>query len=145
MPEPRVGLTVRLLADKSQPRYDPLTGVREPWPLAGLRIEGELPAVARVPTSWVDRGRIEGWIVVEGERVVHRPGGPVGNPFAVTHTFKHCDVIVIKALDGDVRYTVTHQPDKYAVDGDDSTPVTDEVYAAGGTRVDWFYDIDLED
>lgn len=147
MPDVRAGLNVRLLADKSTPRYDQSTGELLPWPLAGLRIEGDLPLVARVPTSWVSRGRSEGWLSVEGERVVHRPGGPAGDPWRPdkVHTFQHLDAIVLHTVDGDVRFLVSHQPDKYAADGDDSTPVTDDVYASGETRVDWFYDIDLED
>jgi len=142
MPDPRAGLRVRKLADKTTPTYDP-TGEREPWPLAGLAIEGDVLTRVRVPTSFVDLGRNEGWLSVEGETVVHRPGGPPANPFAVTHTFKHLDAIVLHTIDGDVRYRVTHQPDKYADGAPDVEPVTDAVYAAGDTRVDWFYDAEL--
>ena len=146
MPDVRAGLVVRVLADKTRPQYDPNTGERLPWPVAGLRLETDTPRLARVPTSWVDRGRSEGWISVEGATVAHRPSGPAANPWAGTpHTFQHYDVIILRTVDGDLRYRVTHQPDKYAEHGDDSTPVTDSMYAAGETRVDWFYDIDLED
>ena len=74
-------------------------------------------------------------------------------------TFVQAQAIVFHTLDGDVRYRVTHNPDKYADDstvgernmpnddnshGDD-TPVTDEMYASGQTRVDHFYDLVRED
>lgn len=144
MPDVRAGLEVRLLADKSTPRFNPSTGEQEPWPLAGMQVTCA-PRLARIPTSWVDRGRNEGWITVEGEVVHHRPGGPPSNLFAVVHTFKHVDAIVLHSVDGDVRYRVTHQPDKYVEGGSDDEPVTDELYAAGATRVDWFYDAELED
>lgn len=161
--EPRpVGLRITKLADRSagtrETRFDPTTGQKylhnpatggaEPWPLAGIRVEGvngdPCPAVIGVGTTVVDTGRAEGWIDVEGEQVVHRPGGPAEDRWRVTHTFRHYDTLIFKTADGDLRYRVTHQPDKYAVD-DDETPVTDEVYADGGTRVDWFYRAELED
>lgn len=154
-------LSIRLLADKSggdEARYADLPGAPPgTWPRAGVTVVGDPPPATRVPTSWVQRGKREGWIEVENERPVHRPGGPVGDEWSITHTFLHADVIVLKTVDGDLRYRVTHQPDKYAdygqatypdqvgaFDGDDDTPVTDEVYAAGATRVDWFYDLALE-
>lgn len=167
------GLKIRKLADKTTGervvRYDPETGEKklvnpatpgddhEPWPLAGVVLE-VAPEVTTVSTTLVNQGRVEGWVSVEGERVVHRPGGPPVNVWAVTHTFVHADVIVFRdELVGDVRYRVVHQPDKYADYGeatypdrvdafvaDDDTPVTDETYAAGATRVDHFYVIELE-
>lgn len=111
---------------------------------AGLTVVGEPPAAARVPTSWVQRGTAEGWLAYENPRPVHRYGGPPGQEWQVTHTFIHADAVVLKCADGDLRYRVVHQPDKYADPGDDDTPVTDEVYAAGATRVDWFYDLERE-
>lgn len=114
------------------------------WPLAGVTVQGDPPRRTQLSHHLVQRGRREGWIDVEGEDVVHRPGGPPDLPYAVTHTFFHHDVIIIKTVDGDVRYRVVHQPDKYAAEGDDDTPVTDEVYAAGATRVDWIYRLELE-
>lgn len=143
MPESRAGLEVRLLADKTTPRFSPHTGEREPWPLAGVQVTSA-PKLARIPTSFVDRGRNEGWITVEGETVVHRPGGPPANLFSVVHTFKHARTIVLHATDGDVRYRVTHQPDKYVDGGPDDEAVTPEIYNAGATRVDWFYDAERE-
>jgi len=134
------GLIVRKLADKSQGH-----GPGEPWPFAGIAVQGDPPEECVLSTTFVSRGRAEGWITVENARPVHRPGGPPAAPWRITHTFEHMDAIVISTVDGDVRYRVVHQPDKYADPGDDITPVTDAVYAAGETRVDWFYGLELED
>jgi len=131
------GLRIRKLADK--------TSDGPPWPLAGVRLEGELPDECGVSTRFVAAGRVEGWIDVEGEQVVHRPGGPPEEPWRVTHTFVQADVIIFRFLDGDVRYRVTHQPDKYVDSDDDTEPVTDEVYAAGQTKVDFFYWLEREE
>lgn len=166
-------LRVRLEADKSEGqrirRFDPDTGEpylanpdtgeREPWPLLGVRVEGDPPKLTRVPTSWVTRGITEGWLETVNLRVEHRPGGPPHDPWRVTHTFTHTDEIILKAPEpkDDVRYQVVHQPDKYADDSvtdergrvteennhDDDTPVSSEIYNAGETRVDWYYDLKL--
>lgn len=123
---------------------DPATGAVTSWPLAGVRIVGDTPRSGRLPTRFVNRAKAEGWITLVDPRPVHRPGGPPDDEWRVTHTFIHADAVVVHAEDGDVTYRVTHQPDKY-VDGDDpDEPVTDEIYAAGGTRVDWFYGVELE-
>lgn len=152
------GLRIRKLADTSVGervvRYDPdtgekylanpATGQREPWPLKGVQIVGEPGALVVFSTGLVARGRREGWIRLEGEQPAHRPGGPDDDRWRVSHTFLHADVIVILAVDGEVRYRVVHQPDKYAED-DDATEVTDDVYKSGKTRVDHFYLGELED
>lgn len=173
-PLPR-GLVLRKLADRSEgtriPAVDTTTGEKalynpeterfEPWPYAGHSVI-DAPPVARIPMSTVADGLREGWIAVEGESVVHRPGGPPGDEWRVTHTFRHLTTIIIKAVEGDYRYRVTHQPDKYvdtrepedhkgrdaAPHGpgpEDDDPVTPEVYAAGTTRVDWYYEAELEE
>lgn len=143
------GLRIRKLAEEAD---GPL-----PRPLAGVRLE-DAPDVVRVSTKVVAAGVAEGWVTLVGERVVHRPSGPAADPWgAPAHTFRHADAVVFHTLDGDVTYRVTHQPDKYAdygqatfpdavgeFTGDDDTPVTSEVYAAGATRVDWFYDMEKE-
>lgn len=137
------GLRLRKVADTSAGEevvvLDPETGARrsmilkpegredEPWPLLGVQFEGEPPEAARVPTSTIDLGVAEGWVELEGEHVVHRPGGPPEAPYRVTHSFRQADVIIFRFLDGDHRYRVVHQPDKYS-DG----------------RVDWYYDIERE-
>ncbi len=152
-------LKVRKLADtrgqERVVRYDPETGERrlvnpatgrpEPWPLLGVVIDGDTPAACDVPTSWVDRGRREGWIVLEGERAVVRPGGPPENPYLVDatkgipHVFVHADAVVLKLMDGDVRYRVVHQPDKYH-DGPAGTDAVGDPTA----RCDHFYGLELE-
>lgn len=155
-------LKVRKLADTSVGervvRYDPETGERrlvnpatgrpEPWPLAGVRIEGDAPVSCKVPTSWVARGIAEGWLEGVNERPVVRPAGPTQNVWNSSHTgqphlFMHYDALILKCVDGDVRYEVTHQPDKYVDSDDPSESVTPEIYAAGNTRVDHFYELTL--
>jgi hypothetical protein len=148
------GLRLRRVADTSGGEevvvLDPATGARrrtvlkpeghedEPWPLAGVRFDGEPPERARVPTSTIDLGVAEGWVELEGEQVVHRPGGPPEAPYRVTHTFRHAEAIIFRFLDGEHRYRVVHQPDKYhdGPAGTDADPTA---------RVDWFYDIEREE
>ena len=153
-------MTIRKLADRSGGErvvmFDPETGAKklvnpdtsgedhEPWPLAGISIVGETPTECQVPTSWVENGAAEGWLTLEGERIVRRPGGPADDRWRVVHKFAHLDRVVLHTVDGDLSYRVTHQPDKYAAEGGDETPVTGELYAAGATRVDWFYVLELE-
>lgn len=160
-------LTLRKRADKSGGEsvlYADLPGAPPgTWPFAGLEFVDGVPDEAILPTSFVDRGISEGWIVPEGHRLVTRPAGRPEAPWqptataSVPHVFHHYDALVFKTVDGDVRFSVTHQPDKYAdyaeatysdrveeFDGDDDTPVTDEIYAAGATRVDHFYRIARE-
>ena len=135
------GLTIRKLADRSRGErlewrdrdgvkhlINPETGKREPWPLLGVMLD-EKPEHCRVPTSTISRGASEGWIVLENERIVTAAGGPPRNPHAIVHTFRQCDAIVFRTVEGDVRYQVLHNPGKYA-DGN-------------ATRVDWFYDLEL--
>lgn len=136
------GLKLRRLADRSDPAslLADLPGAPSgTWPLAGVELL-DAPHHTEVPVGTVDRGRAEGWITVEGEQVVHRPGGPASDLWRVTHTFRHYDTVTICG----VRYRVTHQPDKYADPGDDDTPVTEDVYQAGDTRVDHFYGMERE-
>lgn len=113
----------------------------EPWPLAGIEVI-DAPDQCTVPTGWVDRAVSEGWITLEGARLVRRPAGAASDPHATTHAFTHADALVIHAVDGDVRYLVTHQPDKYVADGDDETPMNREHYTAGNSRVDWYYGLE---
>jgi len=166
------GLAIRKLADTSTgtrvKRYDPETGASfllnpetgqpEPWPFAGVRLD-QAPEVATISTSKVAEGIAEGWLEGVNGRPVVRPAGPTQTDWNSSHTgqphvFLHYDALVFKTVDGDITYTVAHQPDKYAdhgqaadpdqvdaFDGDDDTPVTPEYYAAGATRVDHFYGI----
>jgi hypothetical protein len=153
-------LTIRKLADKSAgervARFDPETGARyladpetwdrhdestwveTPWPLAGIQIEGKPPKEMELSSSWVSLGVAEGWIELEGAEAVHRPGGRPDNPWALTHTFLHAEAIVLKTVDGDVRYRVLDNPDKWPEEKNDR----DEGF---GGEVRWFYRARLED
>lgn len=139
-------LSIRKLADRTVgqrvKRFHPLTGEPalmdpedgqlKPWPLVGIKIEGETPDYCRVPMSFVTGGMAEGWVTLENGRPKHQPGGPPDDPWKITHTFMQADYIVIKTVDGDVRFKVTSQPDKY-----------DDERQPSGKRVDWFYDLEL--
>lgn len=164
-------LRLRKHADKTTGtrvvKYDPDTGEKklvnpatpgddhEAWPFAGVSFAsengeaGEPPAVTTISPDKISEGVSEGWASTEGGTPVVRPAGPTqadwnsgqtGQP----HLFMHYDKVTFHTLDGDVTYRVTHQPDKYAADGDDETPVTEDVYADGATRVDHFYRLELE-
>lgn len=173
--------TFHRIADKSEGtrivKFDPDTGERklvnpatpgdahESWPLAGVEFVGEPPDQATIPTKMVAKGVSEGWIERVNPSHIMRPAGPTqdvmesghtGNP----HFFTHCDEIVFKMADGNYRYRVVHQPDKYAVTEtqtinaeknlvaqviDAEMPVTPEMYAAGETRVDNFYGLERID
>lgn len=157
---PHRGLTIRKLADMSSGerlrRFDeetgesyllnPQTGRREGWPLLGIVPEGDLPAHAIIPTSFVELGIKDGWIRVEGSRSVTRPGGPEHDPWridrdkGIPHVFRHVDVIVLGFTTGDVRYVVTDQPDKYH-DG----PAGEDRAGDQLAEVRHFYLADLED
>lgn len=129
--------------------------------LAGISFAGpaiDPPYETKITPRKVREGIRDGWLSVEGEQIVHRPGGPPDDVWRVTHTFRHYTALVFHTLDGDVRYRVVHQPDKYAdraeatrpdavepFAGDDDTPVTAEMYAAGATRVDHYYTLQRED
>jgi hypothetical protein len=143
MARPRpTGLQLRKHADKSAGGDRPDGG----WPLAGVSIVGDVPASTMLTPAFVEVGKIEGWVETEGDRVVYRPAGPANDRMQSRHTFVHYDTVILKTLDGVVRFKVTHQPDKYA-DGDgasDRTKVTDDHYTAGRTRVDNFYRLELE-
>jgi len=159
-------LRLRKLADRStgrrETRWDPETGERylydpdtpgfdpEPWPLAGIQFEGEPPTEVNVSTRWVASAIAEGWLEGVNPQPVVRPAGARQHVWNSTqtgrpHVFVHYDALVFKTVDGDVRYAVVHQPDKYVADGTDGDLVTPEVYAEGNTRVDWFYGLRRED
>lgn len=146
---------LRKLADTSEgervARFDPVTGAKylanpanphpetgepqpEPWPLLGVRIESEVEATCELPMSTVTAGQAEGWLKLEGDRLAYAPAGPPTDPWRERHTFLNCDALTFDTVDGPVRYRVTHQPGKY---DDEAEP--------GGTRVDWFFGLELED
>lgn len=156
-------LVIRKLADKQPgeeriPHWDsrtgdktlinPKTGAAEPWPLLGVMIMGDPPQTCTVSTSWVTTGISEGWLESDGATPIVRPSGVTQDQWSgqqQPHLFLHIETLVIKTVDGDVRYRVVHQPDKYAEDGDDEMLVTPDMYEAGATRVDHFYGLVLED
>lgn len=130
------------------------------WPLASVEFVEERPGggglvatdqgpdtITQLPTHLVQQGLDEGWIEGEGHEVVTRPAGPPDDQWRPTanapgpHVFHHYSHLTIAG----VRYRVTHQPDKYAAEGDDTTKVTKALYGQGATRVDWFYDLERED
>ena len=151
-------LQVRKLADKSEgervERFNPLTGeryladpaiwdpedptthVHQPWPFGGLVVENA-PKTCEIPTSFVATGLEEGWLSLENPRMVHRSGGPPTNPWTVTHSFLHGDAIVLHAVDGDVRYKVVSNPDKWPAEKNER----DEGF---GGEVRWYYEAKLE-
>ena len=117
-------------------RDDPETWVASPWPFAGLQVI-DAPKTCQVPTSWVALGLAEGWLSLENARRVHRSGGPAANPWAVTHSFVHGDALVLHAVDGDVRYRISENPDKWPAEKNER----DEGF---GGEVRWYYELKLE-
>lgn len=129
----------RILVNPATPGFD-----HEAWPLAGVELVGEAPKRTRVSTTYIAKGRSEGWIDVEGETIVHKPGGPDVEPWRVTHTFVHLDTVVFKLADGELRYRVTRQPDKYDGGPEAGTGKPTDVAADPETSVEWSYDLELE-
>lgn len=152
------GLTIRKLADREAfrvVRFNPETGEKyladgdgnpSPRPLLGVRLEDPVPDQVRVSTTVVNNGVAEEWITLEGAKTVSRPGGPAHDPDRpeLLHNFRHAKAVVFHTVDGDVRFKVTHNPDKYVDSDDDTEKVTKEHYESGNTRVDWFYDLQKE-
>lgn len=133
MDEPR-GLRVRKLAKTDgevrirsfdpttgqKALYNPATERHEPWPLLGLTMEGEAPPLAVIPTSFVAKGLEEGWLQLEGIKVVHRSAGNLALPWESEdpHEFIHADAIVLDFVEQTYRYRVTQQPDKWPEEKD---------------------------
>lgn len=154
-------LEIRKLADTSGTRivrYDSDTGekrlvnpdtpgdVHEPWPLAGIEFIGDPPVRTSAAQDWILEGQREGWITLENPRGVARHAGPADLPWARMHNFVHADTVTFETVTGPVKYVVTRQPDKYALeDGalDRDKKVTDEIYEAGETEVSWVFQLDL--
>lgn len=128
-------------------RYDPITGepywasptTGEPLPkqVAGVVFDMDAePLTIALSSKYVGD---EPWIELVGQTVVHRPAGPAENPWKGTHTFVHADEIILHLADGDRRYQVTHQPDKY----DDETGLPSDDAGDPTTHVDHFYVAEL--
>lgn len=109
-----------------------------PRPFEGVRVEGDPPQKTTMGERLVACGRAEGWIDVEGETIVYRTSGPPENPYGPPpHQFLHFDTIIIKTVDGDLRYKVLENPDKW--------PDTKDGEAGFGGEVRWFYEVELEE
>lgn len=155
----RQGLRVRKFAGESGVIHtDHATGEPSKHPLAGVGftddqgrnadLEGNpipAPKRLRLPSDYVMR---EPWIEIVNPRPVLKPSGPPSNPWGGQqgpHNFVHIDEFVLHMVDGDYRYRVVHQPDKYDtpehVDGAVETPC--DTPGDPTTHVDWFYDADL--
>jgi hypothetical protein len=143
-------MKIRKLADKTDglPRVaglhpetgektlvDPNTGAVRPWPLLGIEIVEPIPTMCRVPMDWVIRGVAEGWAQLHNPKIVHKSGGPPDDEWRITHTFTQADYVTFHTVNGDIRYAVTQNPNKY-LDPDPSTP-------EDATKVDWFYELEL--
>lgn len=158
MAESLQGFRVRKLADKSSgervKRFDPVTGeayladpnewvlddpsthVSTPWPSLGVVVEGDLPQKTALNTGFVNKAVSEGWAELVNRSVVHRPGGPEDDPWRVTHTFVQAEEIVFHLADGDVKYRIVQNPDKFPESKNDF----DEGF---GGEVNWFYVVEL--
>lgn len=135
-------LAIRKLADRSQgtrvPRYDPVTGEKflfnpetqraESWPLLGVEFDGEAPEECKVSTGYIANAINEGWVVGEGQKLVHAPGGPAEDQWAKTHTFVNYSTLTFKMVSGDVKYEVVGQPGKFEDSSEDSGYRYDAAY-----------------
>lgn len=139
------GLRVRKLAGEPGSgvhHTDHITGEPSLRPLKGVvftdtrgRTTDRVPPKISVPHDYVAR---EPWIEFVNPRGVVKPAGPATNPFAKTHQFIHADEIVLHMLDGDHRYKVTHQPDKYDAAGNPTDVAGDPT-----AEVHWYFEADL--
>jgi hypothetical protein len=144
--ERREGLRVHKLAGapgSGVVHNDHATGLPSLLPLAGVvftdrsGITVDTPQrLIRVPNDYVER---EPWVEMVGVRAQARPAGPPTNPWQKSHAFLHADEIVLHMRDGDYRYRVVGQPDKY----DLTTGLPSDVAGDPNTEVRWFYDADL--
>lgn len=143
----REGLRVRKLADtfggdRTVLYTDPRDGVPAKYPLAGVVFldinfnrTDVAPKAIRVPADYAQR---EPWVELVNPTAVVRNGGSAANPTATLHTFIHADELVLHMLDGDRRYRVVGQPDKYGADGEPTNEAGDPT-----AEVRWYYDADL--
>lgn len=135
-------LVIRKLADRSQGtrvvRYDPVTGEKflfnpetdraESWPLLGVDFDGEAPEECSVSTGYIANAVNEGWVVGEGQKLVHASGGPPEDEWARTHTFVNYSSLTFKTVSGDVKYEVVGQPGKHEDSEESSGYRFDTVY-----------------
>lgn len=157
MPAKIQPLRIRKLADRTAPRevrfnsqtgqkflVDPATGKASPRPFLGLEFVGKVPKRTRVSQTFVARGRSEGWIEVEDENIVQRSSGPPEDPVSnlnPPHIFTHLGAVVFKTVDGDVRYKVKRNPDKWPDRKEKSEVLADHGF---GGKVDHTYELVLD-
>lgn len=141
-PQPQFGgLTLRILADKREPRFCPKTGRQLPWPCLGLQFIAdsvtrrpiEPPARFGISTTKVSELIDRGLAHLVNERIVTRPTGPSRNPYKRSLTFRQADELVFHAVDLQgqqvhVRYKIVRNPDKVAVKPADLLAQTPEKY-----------------
>lgn len=116
---------------------NPETGQSQSWSLLGVMFLGDPPDVTACSQSFVQTGVSEGWITWVNHNVVHKPGGPEGNEWSVTHTFHEAEFLVFNVLVNEnsrdikqVRYKVGRSPGKY-------------LNSDGSYEVDWTYKLEL--
>lgn len=93
------------------------------------------PKRTLVSHSSLREWRARGIVSTEGSRIVVRSGGPPEDPWREAHTFEHLDRVTFHTVDGDVRYDVVANPDKWPDSKDGDTGF--------GGEVRWVYDLKL--
>lgn len=96
----------------------------------------EPPASFTVPSDYPDHHH---WFEVVNPSMVVRPAGPADQPFAKQHNLPQAEAFILHMRDGDYRYRVVRQPDKYDAKGKVADRAGDPA-----TSVDWFYVAELE-
>lgn len=145
---PPPGLGVMILADDSPNATvmpDSASGEPSLRGFAGVvfidrisKVQVDPPETFTVPHDYVDKHH---WIEVVNPTAVVRAAGSAEKPYAKTHTFPHAEALVLHMADGDYRYRVVRQPDKYF---DNGGAAVADVGGDPNTRVDWYYVVELE-
>lgn len=144
------GLRVRIFRGKEGPGavYLPTRNDDERdvalYPFGGVgftddrgRNADEAPEAFTVPHDYPPHHH---WFEPVNPSVVVRPAGPADQPFAKQHDFPQAEAFILHMADGDYRYRVVHQPDKY----DDETGEPSMNAGDPTTHVDWFFVCELE-
>lgn len=125
-------LQLRKLADRSgpEPARNKATGVDddgnpilenprlahgallEPWPLAGVELIGDPPTEHNFADTYVARALSDGYLTIENARPHASPVPPGVQPYDRDPVLTG-DEIVIKLVDGDLRYRILECPGKY--------------------------------
>lgn len=94
------------------------------------------PKHIRVPHNYAE---LHDWIELVGVKYINRPAGPKDQPMKNVHTLPQCKELIFHMADGDVRYKVVGQPDKY----DLTTGKPTDAAGDPNTEVRWYFDADL--